>query len=162
METIDFEKFFLNISFDDILLNNNNPLINSYDQYIKYKESYLSTTESNYMNYLNIVNKLSVIKQKKCTKVSDRKIYVTILDKNEELALKKELKNLVSTQQNLLKNFLNYVNLLNENKDNASSRPRSIRSIRSTKSIKSTKSAISLISYKSINNKLKNVLPKIF
>ena len=41
---VDFKTKFLNCDFDSILLNNNNPLLNSYDIYIQYKQKYIINT----------------------------------------------------------------------------------------------------------------------
>lgn len=152
---MDFIKEFIDFSFDEMLLINNNSIINSYDYYIQYKEKYMQYTKEQYDKYKILNEKLKYIQDKKYNKVSHSKIYITILDKNEENKLKQEIKNIIIEQQKYFNNFFQYVKSLNDNQEQnvIISRPRSIRSIRSIKSNKSSRSS---------NFTLKKVFPKIW
>lgn len=155
---IDFVKEFIDFPFDEMLLINNNPIINSYEYYIQYKEKYMQYTRDQYDKYRISSENLQYIQYKKYNKISDSKIFITILDKNEENTLKQIIKNIIFEQQKYFNNFFQYVKSLNDNQDQnvITSRPSSIRSIRSIRSKKSIKSNISS------NFTLKKVFPKIW
>lgn len=137
-----FYNKYIAYDFDDILLNTNNNLVNSYEFYIKFKEDYLFRTNENFENYKIYITKLEELNNKIYFKESEKRIYVTIIDENEKNNVKKYINNIQTTQRRLYDNFLHYVNFLNENKYNyiSNSRPKSLRSIRSVKSISSINS----------------------
>ena len=58
MLNIDFYNIFININFDNILLEENNPLINSKEFYLNYKKIYFNETNKNYSKFLRINSQL--------------------------------------------------------------------------------------------------------
>lgn len=114
---IDFKSKFLNCDFDNILLNNNNPLLNSYDIYIQYKQKYIINARKNYDLYQKTIKEYNNLKKLEYQTPSENIIMYTYVsfDKLNELSLK--IKKLIKDQQLYLDNFLHYINHLNENLD---------------------------------------------
>lgn len=112
---IDFKKQFLDFNFDDILLQNNNPLVNSYVHYTSHKQHYIKETLENFRSLTFLDQNLNEICNIKKTLNSDTKVHVTILDGRPEEKLRLKIKTLVLKQRKLFNNFINYINFLNEN-----------------------------------------------
>lgn len=112
---IDFKSTFLNYNFDDILLNNNNPLLNSYDIYIQYKQKYIINARKNYDLYQKLIKEYNNLKKLQYQTPSQNVIIYTYIstDKLNDLSLK--IKQLIKSQQQHLDNFLDYINHLNNN-----------------------------------------------
>jgi hypothetical protein len=112
---IDFKSTFLNYDFDSILLNNNNPLLNSYDIYIQYKQKYIISTRKNYDLYQKLIKEYLNLKKTQYNNPSPNVVVYTYIseDKLNELSFK--IKNLLKTQKRALDNFLHYINHLNDN-----------------------------------------------
>jgi hypothetical protein len=111
---IDFKKEFITFDFDGILINNNNPLINSYDLYIQYKQKYIISTKKNYESYQKLLKeykKLNELKYKKENNI----IFYTFITSETLDDISSKIKNLIISQKNNLSNFLNYINHLNDN-----------------------------------------------
>lgn len=110
---IDFKKDFLSIDFDNILIENNNPLINSYDHYIKYKQQYIRSTKHNIDSYTSIYNELISILEKQNTKSSDYRFSFVFIDETHISNLKTQLKEILFQQRKLLSNFIHHLYTLN-------------------------------------------------
>ena len=112
---IDFKSKFLNYNFDDILLNNNNPLLNSYDLYIQYKQKYIINARKNYDLYQKLIKEYNNLKKTQYQTPSQNVVIYTYIssDKLNDLSIK--IKQLIKTQEQYLHNFLNYIEHLNNN-----------------------------------------------
>jgi hypothetical protein len=105
-----FKQTFLNIDFDNILMQTNNDFINSNELYIQYKSEYLTKTEENLQKYKTLYNLL--IKLSNNYRVNNNKYSYTFVDKNEYNKLNKEIKIILVEQRQLYVNFMTYVQLL--------------------------------------------------
>lgn len=112
---VDFKKQFLDFNFDDMLLQRNNPLVNSYVHYTSRKQQYIKQTLENFRTLTFLDQNLNEICNIKCTVSSNTKVHVTILDGKPEEKLRLKIKTLVLKQRKLFNNFINYINFLNEN-----------------------------------------------
>lgn len=150
----EFYKNYITHDFDSVLLNTNNDLINSYEYYIKIKEEYIYKTQVNFENYKINVLKLDNLDTKLYNKQNEKRIFITVINKEDRDNLKKDINDILINQRTLFNNFVHYINFLNENKYKfiVSSRPKSIRSIRSIRSSNSSKNS---------DFKLKNVISKL-
>lgn len=107
---LDFKKTFLLINFDDILLKHNNPLINSQEHYITYKQNYISNTKQNYDKFEDLKSQINQLSN---TVTSPSRIYYTYIDQDSLEKLHQELKTIIIQQRNLLDNFLVYLQHIN-------------------------------------------------
>jgi hypothetical protein len=112
---IDFKSKFLNYDFDNILINHNNPLINSYDNYIQYKQKYIISTRKNYDLYQKWIKEYINLKNLKFQTPDNNVIIYTYIDNDKLNDLSYKLKNLLKEQQKKLSNFLHYITYLNDN-----------------------------------------------
>jgi hypothetical protein len=104
--------------FDQLLLDQNNPVINSYELYGQYKDSYLKLTERNWLRYEKIDKELQSLKNYYTHPNEKRHIYKYI-DHNKLNKLNLEAKNIVIEQRKHHENFLNFI--VNLNKESATS-----------------------------------------
>lgn len=167
MLNIDFYNMFININFDNILLEKNNPLVNSKEIYLNYKRTYFDQTNKNYSKFLRLNAELQKQKQLQYT-VTNNKYYYTYLDQKNLDSLKNELKIIIISQKELFNNFKHYVETLNKdinlfqntsekkrgilsffNKSKAKPKTNALKRSKSNASIKSNKSVRSIQSFKS-------------
>lgn len=167
MLNIEFYNLFININFDNILLEENNPLINSKEFYLNYKRIYFDQTNKNYSKFLRINSQLQQLNDTKY-KITNNKYYYNYLDKTQLEILKKDLKSILILQKELFNNFKHYVETLNKNihlySNTTTEKKRGILSIfnkskskpnttlkrsKSNASVKSTKSTRSIESFRS-------------
>lgn len=106
-----FITMFLNIKFDDFLIDTNNDIVNSNEHYIQYKTEYLSKTNENLKKYKDLVKKFNELSN--IYNINNNKYSYTFIDKKELSNVNKELKNLLIDQRYLYNNFMNYIQLLN-------------------------------------------------
>lgn len=99
-------------NFDQLLIDCNNPIINSYDKYGKYKKDYLLFTEENIKMIESLKNDLNTIKP--FIENSYKLFYYTFTDKEQEKNLKIQIKNLILKQKQYYDNFINYIMFLNK------------------------------------------------
>jgi hypothetical protein len=99
-------------NFDQLLIDCNNPIINSYDKYGKYKKEYLLFTEENMKTIESLKNDLNNIKP--FIQNTDNLIYYTFTDKEKEKNIKIQIKNLILKQKQYYNNFINYIMFLNK------------------------------------------------
>ena len=112
---IDFYSKYINVNFDNILLESNNDLVNSEDHYLKYKKEYMEETQVNYEKFKEYKQKLSELSDLQYTKNASKYTYVYIND-NEVNIVKHNLKNIIILQNRLFENFSHYISLLNTDK----------------------------------------------
>jgi hypothetical protein len=114
---VDFYTRFININFDEKLMENNNPLVNSQDVYLNYKNDYINTSLNNlneYKKYKKIFIELNNTNINNNNNQSNRYVFVY---KNTKLIeeTKQKIKNIIIDQEKLLQNFQHYIDLLNTN-----------------------------------------------
>ena len=107
--TQDFASDFLYINFDNILMQNNSPFLDSDQMYIKYKEEYLAQTMQNYTSYKELVSALDSLQPSTSTE-NPSKILYTFTDNEEIEQLRCQIKSLVLCQRTLYTNFIDHVN----------------------------------------------------
>lgn len=161
MLNIDFYNMFININFDNILLETNNSLVNSKEFYLNYKKTYFDQTNKNYSKFLRINAELQKLKELQYKK-SNNKYYYTYLDQTKLESLKNELKTIIISQKESFNNFKHYVETLNKNTDLFQNTPEKKRGILSlfnkskakpkTNALKRSKSNASTKSNKSIRS----------
>jgi hypothetical protein len=108
---IDYYAQYININFDEILLENNNNLLNSEEFYLMYKKDYFDQTSENFEKYKKWEAELKELTNFNVSKSTKYKYVYTDITKVEYL--KQVLKNLIIDQNKLLDNFHHYVTLLN-------------------------------------------------
>lgn len=114
MYDIDFKSEYIDKDFDAILNKCNNTFVESFDNYIKFKQIYFENTYNNYKNYTELYSKYSELKDKQYIKLSDTKFIYTYIDKNNYNELKNEIKKLLVKQRDLYLNFMSYLDILNK------------------------------------------------
>jgi len=112
---IDFKKKFLIYDFDIILINKNNPLVNSYDNYIQYKQKYIINTKKNFDTYQKLLKEYKNLKNMEYQNYSTNVVIYTYISNDKLKELTSNIKKLLKDQQYNLDNFLHYINHLNEN-----------------------------------------------
>jgi hypothetical protein len=110
---VDFKVDFINIDFDNKLLENNNPLLNSQQHYIAFKQRYIKDTLSNSKKYTALKGELEQLEN--MSSYTDTKFVHVYIDDNKVSAIKQSIKNIILHQRVLLSNFLNYIDYLNSN-----------------------------------------------
>jgi hypothetical protein len=113
MSDVDFKNDFLSVNFDNILIEHNNPLVNSYDHYIKYKQQYIRISKQNSESYSELYAKLVSILEQQNIKTSTYRFSFVFADENYINSLKTQIKELITQQRKLLSNFIHYLQTLN-------------------------------------------------
>lgn len=147
MLNIDFYNMFININFDTILADVNNPLVNSKELYLNYKNKYFEQTHKNYSCFLRYNAELQKLKESQYT-INTTKYHFVYLDQKRLEKLKNDLKIIILKQNTLFNNFKHYVETLNKDKDlfsqnDNTQKPRGLFSL-FNKSKKTTQQAITL------------------
>ncbi len=114
MESIDFKKDFLEVDFDSILLECNNPLFNSDQHHIKYKNLYFDKAKIACEQFEHLSAELSRLQDVQFLQLSDTKVIRTYVDEQKILDLKQQRKNLVIKQRQELQKTLQYFRQLND------------------------------------------------
>ena len=118
---IDFTKEFLLYDFDRILIEKNNPLINSQKYYINYKQQYTKNTKSNLQIFKNLKNEFDKLTKAEFIQTTPTSYVYSYIDNNRKLELQNQLKSLIDDQRSSFKLFLDYTNTLNVNMSKLSS-----------------------------------------
>jgi len=113
MLNIDFYNMFVNIDFDSLLSETNNPLINSKEFYLNYKNDYFDQTNKNYSKFLRCNSELQKIKDNQY-KIENNRYNFIYLNQNKLESLKSELKSIILKQNELFDNFKHHIYLLNK------------------------------------------------
>lgn len=108
-----FKSEFMDYNFDEMLLERNNPLINSNEKYLYWKNMYLKDTMNNYEKFTNLLenfsnNNYSISKTNNTTK----HIFKYINPITSE-TINTEIKTLLVVQRQIYKHFIDYINFLN-------------------------------------------------
>lgn len=111
---IDFYSQYININFDEILIESNNHLINSQNVYLKYKQQYFDVSLKNYELFKKYKTELERLQKSETVTVPNKYIFV-YKDTQVIEQIKQKLKNVVLSQEKLLNNFHHYITLLNTN-----------------------------------------------
>jgi hypothetical protein len=111
---IDFYSQYININFDEILIESNNHLINSQNVYLKYKQQYFDVSLKNYELFKKYKEELERLQKSETVTVPNKYIFV-YKDTQVIEQIKQKLKNVVLSQEKLLNNFHHYITLLNTN-----------------------------------------------
>ena len=93
------------INFDQLLIDCNNPIVNSYDKYGKYKKEYMLFTEENIKNFTDLKMKIELINPQIENK--ENQFHYTFVDKEKERIIKNQIKNLILQQKQYYQNFIN-------------------------------------------------------
>lgn len=109
-----FKNTFLNVNFDDFLINNNNNLVNSNEYYLQFKVEYLNKTTNNLNKYIKLLKDFNELSNN--FTVNNNKYSYTFIDKNLYNKTNNDLKALLLEQRELYNNFINYIQFLNSNK----------------------------------------------
>ena len=110
-----FQEMFLDVNFDQYLIATNNPLINSSEHYLMYKQNYIQMTQSNLELYINVYQQYNQLLATQRQQLTPTKVVFTIVDTNKLQMLGQELKDLLILQRQLLGNFRLYIDYLNKN-----------------------------------------------
>lgn len=119
MSNINFYSEYININFDEILLENNNNLLTSEEFYLTYKKEYFDQTSNNFEKFkivndeLQQLTNLNVPFKTNDESSSTTKYKYVYTDFTRYEYLKQEVKNLIISQNKLLDNFYHYITLLN-------------------------------------------------
>lgn len=111
--TFDFESEFVNVDFDSILTRCNNPLANSNEKYLIFKQRYLDETYKNKHEFEMLIEKAKVMQNPSIESKPNRISYV-VYDQDLFKQIQFEAKSIVYKQRQLFNNFVHYVNTLND------------------------------------------------
>lgn len=111
---IDFYSQYININFDEILIESNNHLINSQNVYLTYKQKYFDDSLKNYELFKQYKGELERLQKSENITLPNKYIFV-YKDTQIIEQTKQNLKNVVLSQEKLLNNFHHYITLLNTN-----------------------------------------------
>jgi hypothetical protein len=111
---IDFYSQYININFDEILMESNNHLINSQNVYLVYKQQYFDESSKNYELFKKYKTELERLQKSETITLPNKYLFV-YKDTQVIEQTKQNLKNVVLSQEKLLNNFHHYITLLNTN-----------------------------------------------
>jgi hypothetical protein len=112
-----FKEKFLENDFDNYLLEQNNPFVNSNRHYLQLKNNYLDKTRENFdkfKNLLEIYNRYMNIY--KVNKENNECIFMYI-DETKKKSINKQLKDIILEQNRNLDILMKHIKLLNEKKN---------------------------------------------
>lgn len=112
---IDFYKQYISVNFDEILTDNNNPLVNSEVVYINFKRNYFDQTLEAYELFKKYNTELQNLENTDGYSSDTKYVYVYKNDKRI-LEIRQKIKNIVVEQERRFNDFYHYVNLLNTNR----------------------------------------------
>jgi len=109
---MDFKKQYIDNGFKELLTIQKNPLVNSFDHYLKYKQQYMSETLHNFASHKKLKKQLQEYQESHINNTNTT-IHYRFIDDNTLDTLKTELKTIVVEQNKLYNNFLAYIKFLN-------------------------------------------------
>jgi hypothetical protein len=110
----DFYSQYININFDEILMESNNHLINSQNVYLTYKQQYFNESLKNHDLFKKYKKELEKLQESETITVPNKYLFV-YKDTQVIEQTKQNLKNVVLSQEKLFNNFYHYITLLNTN-----------------------------------------------
>lgn len=122
-----FDSEFVNVDFDSILTRCNNPLANSNEKYLVFKQKYLDETYKNKHEFEMLNEKAKVMQNPSIESKLNRITYV-VYDKDLFNKLQFEAKSIVYKQRQLLDNFVHYVHTLNDTDNRTNTRQQQTKS----------------------------------
>lgn len=114
---IDFEMSYINVNFDNILIEDNNPIVNSESLYLQFKKQYFEQTYDNYDLFKRLTNELRDIEGNEGHSISGNKYSYIFNDITKIESLRLTIKNIVISQEKLYNNFYQYITLLNSKRE---------------------------------------------
>lgn len=111
-----FKCDFLDCNFDNILIEEDNPMLNSNEHYIDYKNEYIEQTKINHKKLDELLKKFNILNNF-YTKSCDRKYVYHFIDNDTKEKLNNEIKNIHVYQRKLYINFINHIEFLNNAKN---------------------------------------------
>ncbi len=108
-----YEKF-LEIDFDNFLLEQNNPYVNSNEHYLRFKNDYLNKTRENFNKFKTLLSLYEGYKN--IYEINEEKSeYIFIyIDETKKKDISKQLKNIILEQNRNLEFIMARINLLNK------------------------------------------------
>ncbi len=117
-----FKCDFLNCNFDNMLIEEDNPILNSNEHYIDYKNEYIEQTKINHKKLDELLKKFNILNNF-YTKSCDRKYVYHFIDNDTKEKLNNEIKNIHVYQRKLYINFINHIEFLNNAKNTTVNEP---------------------------------------
>jgi hypothetical protein len=105
-----FKKDFIDIDFDDMLIQQNNELVNSNNHYLQHKDDYFLKTNINYTNFKKLYEKYSVYMNNHVEDHLNKKFRYTYVNKETLNSINEQLKTILLEQRTLYKVFIDYIN----------------------------------------------------
>lgn len=109
-----FKETYINYNFDDILINANNSLVNSFEHYLRFKQIYMSKSLHNYARHNKLSKQIEELENLHVSNTSNSYNYTYINVEKLDI-LKNEIKTIILEQTKLYNDFLHYIKFLNEN-----------------------------------------------
>jgi hypothetical protein len=113
---VDFYKQYVNINFDEILRENNNPLVTSQTVYLNFKKDYVDKTLQAYDSFNKYNSELQSLENVNGYSSDTKHVYVYKNDKRIQ-ELRQQIKNIVIDQERRFNDFYHYITLLNTNRE---------------------------------------------
>jgi hypothetical protein len=117
------EKFFsdfIDINFDNILIEQNNKLVNSDKHYLQFKNNYVNETTKNYVTLKEILPKYNLLANNYSKEFIDRdtasttKHYYNYINTSELDQLNNQIKEIYIKQKNIYTSFIAHLDFLNK------------------------------------------------
>jgi hypothetical protein len=143
MDTEEFKSTFVDVDLDAILTEADNPSVNSEEEYIKYKNSYMNSAISALEQYSDACKNIQTLESAQMT-VNGGKIMYQYIDEDVLNGFKQVKNELITKQRVELKNILTFCDKLNKSMtfNKTLNRSPSIRSVRSIVSSSSNKGGL--------------------
>jgi hypothetical protein len=106
-----FNKSFINMNFDNLLIEVDNNLVNSNEYYLEYKNKYLTQTRENFEEFKKIIDVFDKLYHN--YSIQNNKYTYTYINNKKYEEIKYSLKVLIDNQRHSLDNFLKYIEFLN-------------------------------------------------
>lgn len=113
---VNFYKQYVNINFDEILRENNNPLVTSQTVYLNFRKDYLDKTLQAYDSFNKYNSELQSLESVNGYSSDTKHVYVYKNDKRIQ-QLRQQIKNIVINQERRFNDFYHYITLLNTNRE---------------------------------------------
>jgi hypothetical protein len=105
----EFQKKFLNIDFDALLIEQNSRYTNS-QEYLTQKKRYNTTTKEHFKKIKELVKEYDLLNNN--YSINNTKYVYTYIDTERFKTLNNELKNILNKQERLLYDMYNFINFL--------------------------------------------------
>lgn len=109
MTSVDFEKLFIHVDFEEKLYTVNDLHFKTFRDYTDYRLDYLSKAQENYGKFKDVLVKLEQFNELDNNVSENRRIF-TFINKAERDRLLIECKKIVSVQRQNLDSFMYFIN----------------------------------------------------